>query len=360
MPEELRQPLEIAWTYLEAHQRLQALAILLTSLILAKLVDLAITRLAKRWTGLSETDFDDRLVELLHRPVFVSVFLIGAWFALLPLGLGEVAQLFVQRLIKTVAILLWWGFLHRAGQLILELLGRVERRTPLIEPRTVALLDNILKLVVAGGGIYFLLLVWDIDIGAWLLSAGIVGIALGLAAKDTLANLFSGIFILADAPYDKGDYIVLDTGERGMVTDIGLRSTRLLTRDDVEVTIPNAVIANAKIVNESGGPWLKERIRVQVGVAYGSDIDRVKEVLKKVAVEHPDVCSEPDPRVRFRAFGDSSLDLELLAWIDEPVLRGKVLDALYTTVYKRLGEEGIEIPFPKRDVYLHQVPAPEG
>ncbi len=178
--------------------------------------------------------------------------------------------------------------------------------------------------------------------------------AIGFAAKDTLANLFGGIFILADAPYKVGDFVVLGSGERGEVTQIGLRSTRLLTRDDVEVTVPNAVIANAKIVNESGGPWVKERVRVKVGVAYGSDIDQVREVLMAVAAENPHVEQDPEPRVRFRAFGDSGLDFELLAWVREPVLRGRVLDALNTEVYKRFAAAGIEIPYPKRDVYLHE------
>ena len=77
---------------------------------------------------------------------------------------------------------------------------------------------------------------------------------MGFAAKDTLANLFAGVFILADAPYKIGDFIVLDGGERGRVTKIGIRTTRILTRDDVEITIPNATIANSKIINESGGP----------------------------------------------------------------------------------------------------------
>ena len=89
---------------------------------------------------------------------------------------------------------------------------------------------------------------------AWLASAGVVGIAVGFAAKDTLANLFSGVFILADAPYKIGDYIVLDaTGMRGKVTQIGLRSTRLITRDDVEVTIPNSIMGNSQVINQSGG-----------------------------------------------------------------------------------------------------------
>ena len=119
---------------------------------------------------------------------------------------------------------------------------------------------------------------------------------------------------------------------------------------------PNAVIANSKITNESGGPWEKERIRIAVGVAYGSDVDRVCEVLKATAKAQEHVCAAPEPRVRFRAFGDSSLNFELLCWIDEPVLRGRMVHALNLAVYKAFQRDGIEIPFPQRDVHLRSLP----
>lgn len=142
----------------------------------------------------------------------------------------------------------------------------------------------------------------------WPPPAGILGLAISFAAKDTLANLFAGVFILADSPYKLGDFIILDSGERGAVTQIGIRSTRMLTRDDVEITVPNSIMGNVKILNETGGPGEKYRIRIKVGVAYGSDIDKVQSVLLDVAQRNREVLKTPAPRVRFRAFGDSSLD----------------------------------------------------
>jgi small-conductance mechanosensitive channel len=195
---------------------------------------------------------------------------------------------------------------------------------------------------------------------AWLASAGIAGIAIGFAAKDTLANLFSGVFILADGPYKIGDYVVLESGERGKITQIGIRSTRLLTRDDVEVTIPNAIMGNTRVVNESGGPHEKYRIRVQVAVAYGSDIDQVREVLMGIAASSEAICRDPEPRVRFRTFGASGLDFELLCWVENPELRGRVLDALNSAVYKRFMAEGIEIPYSKHDIYIKEMPQRQG
>jgi small-conductance mechanosensitive channel len=207
-----------------------------------------------------------------------------------------------------------------------------------------------------GAGVYFLFLVWGLDVTAWLASAGIIGIAVGFGAKDTVANFFAGVFILADAPYKIGDFIILDTGERGQVTHIGIRSTRLLTRDDIEVTVPNAVMGNTKIVNETGGPTEKERVRIKVACAYGSDIDHVKQVLLEIGTSHEGVCSDPEPRVRFRTFGASGLELQLLCWIEEPILRGRISDALNTEVYRRFNEEKIEIPYMKQDVYVKEMP----
>jgi small-conductance mechanosensitive channel len=243
-------------------------------------------------------------------------------------------------------------------RLLLGFVSRDQRRFLFIQERTLPLLNNLLIIVVTALAVYFIFLAWQIDVTAWMASAGILGLAISFAAKDTLANLFSGVFIVADAPYKLGDFIVLDSGERGEVTHIGIRSTRLLTRDDVEVTVPNSIMGNAKITNESGGPHEKYRLRVKVGVAYGSDIDKVHAVLLDVANSHPDVAREPAPRVRFRGFGDSSLDHELLCWVEKPVKRGLVLHLLNTEIYKRFMVEEIEIPFPQRDVHLYPAQSP--
>ena len=190
-----------------------------------------------------------------------------------------------------------------------------------------------------------------------LASAGIVGIAVGFAAKDTLANLFSGVFIMADAPYKVGDYVVLDSGERGKITHIGIRSTRMLTRDDVEITIPNSVMGNTKIINESGGPYEKSRCRIPVGVSYDSDIDLVRSVLMDVANSTDTICREPEPRVRFRRFSGSSLDFELLVWIENPEIKGRIIDVLNTAVFKQFKANNIEIPYSKHDLYIKEMPA---
>ncbi len=121
----------------------------------------------------------------------------------------------------------------------------------------------------------------------------------------------------------------------------------------MEITIPNSIMGNTKVINEAGGRHEKYRIRVKVGVAYGSDIDKVNDLLLDEAKQNKNVCKNPIPRVRFRNFGASSLDHELLCWVRKPVFRGKVLHQLNTAVYKRFIKENIEIPFPQRDIHMN-------
>lgn len=193
---------------------------------------------------------------------------------------------------------------------------------------------------------------FGIPVTAVFASAGIAGVAVALAARETLANFFGGISIFLDRPFRAGDYIVLDKGERGEVTEVGLRSTRVRTRDDVMITIPNSVITNVKVINESA-PVPHYRVRIAIGVAYGSDIDQVQSVLMDLARKSELVAPHPEPRVRFRTFGDFSLNFELLCWAKRPHDRGRLVHQLNCAIYKTFAQLNIEIPYPHHEVLLH-------
>lgn len=307
-------------------------------------------------TARTKSGIDDQLILALRGPVAYSLFLGGLGWAVASLELQGTIGFVLPAIIKTIAVLIWSSAAMRLGSIFLEVMSRHRERLAWIQPQTLPLLQMAWKVLIIGGFFYFLLISWHINPTSWVASAGVVGIAIGFAAKDTLSNLFAGVFIAADAPYKIGDFVILEGGLRGQITDIGLRSSRILTRDDIEVTIPNALIANGKIVNETGGRHHKMRVRVKVSVAYGSDIDQVREVLLSCVegVEH--VVSDPIPRVRFREFGSSGLLFELLVWIEEPVYRGRVLDQLNAAIYKAFRASGIEIPYMKQDVYVKELP----
>ena len=333
----------------------QAAIIALAFVLIGKIAEWILSRMIGRIARRSSTDLDDKLVALSHKPIFISFVLVGLFIATQRIGLADAAQDFTLKALKTIATIVWYNFFRNLADLGVNV-ARSRRDSKLVQTGMLQLLQNVIKVVMFALFIYFLFLAWRIDLTAWVASAGIIGLALSFAARDTLSNLFAGVSIVADAPYKTGDFIILDTGERGLVTHIGLRSTRLLTRDDVEITIPNGVIGNSKIINEAGGPSQRHRIRIAVGVAYGSDIDTVIATLESVASDHEEVCNEPAPRVRFRRFGESSLDFELLCWIDRPVDRGRMQHELHCAVYRAFAADDIVIPFPQRDLHVRSMP----
>ena len=342
------------WEVIAQLPILQATIVASVFYAFALIVRLVIFRSLARLSVMTSTLADDHILQHMRKPVFVTVIYFGLSLAVTTAQLPFGTQLIVKLLLSLIVVSWMLGAL-RISTIVLDTLG-TENKYNLIEPRTVPLIDLSVKLITILVSGYILLLIWGINPVGWLASAGIVGIAVGFAAKDSLANLFSGFFIVADAPYKLGDYINLDTGERGKVSAIGLRSTRLLTRADVEITIPNGVIANAKIVNESGGPNLKMRVSIAVGVAYGTDLDRLCEVLIDLAAAHQEVCIDPEPRMRLRGFGASSVDFDLLVWIEHPEYKGRISHELYMRIYKTLQDEGIEIPFSKQDLYIKELP----
>jgi MscS family membrane protein len=339
---------------------LQAALVLTATLALALLVRLLLFRVVLGLSRRTRSGIDDSLVMALRNPVFITILLVGIGWGTLSFTLASGLRFAVSGAIKTLIALIWTGTALKVGDIFLEAMSRNQDRLAWIQPKTLPILRIAWKVLVIGALAYALMIAWHINPTSWLASAGVMGLAIGFAAKDTLANLFAGIFIIADAPYQIGDFVVLKNGVRGVVTDIGMRSSRILTRDDVEVTVPNAIIANAEIINESGGRHQKMRVRVRISVAYGSDIDRVRGILLACARDVPHVVETPAPRVRLREFGDSGLLFELLTWIEEPIYRGLVLDELNTRVYKAFGEAGIEIPYAKQDVYVRQLPPTGG
>jgi|TARA_B100000686_G_scaffold9994_1_gene10082 MscS family membrane protein len=331
---------------------LQAAIIIALGLVLAFIAERLIVATLEKIVARTSSAVDDEVIAALKRPLFLSIFFISLALATYRLNLPTPLTNITLASLTTITVIAWLGFFIRLTHVILGAFSKAQGRYEFVQPSTLPLFDNSAKLLLFLSALYFIFLAWGINVSALIASAGIVGLALSFGAQDALSNIFGGMSILADRPFKVGDFINLDTGERGEVTHIGLRSTRLLTRDDVEISVPNSVMGNAKVINETGGPHEKFRIRVGVGVAYGSDIDQVEQALINVASSHPEICTTPKPLTRFRAFGNSSLDFELLAWVNEPILRGRLEHELHCGVYKAFNEAGIVIPFPQQDIHI--------
>lgn len=338
------------------HPYMRGIMALLVAFTIANLTTFMLTKIIQQIVHRTGSTLDDAVIRALRTPLYWTVIIIGVLACVLLLQLPEAATKIAYSVVISALIIFWSFFSMRVLRALLIKISERPENHAIVRPQTLPLFSNVAAMFVGILAIYFLFETWNIDMTAWIASAGIVGIAVGFAAKDTLANLFAGVLILADAPYEIGDYVVLDSGERGKVTHIGIRSTRILTRDDVEITIPNAIMGSTRITNQSGGPHEKFRIRIPVGVAYGSDIDLVKQILMAIAVEDGEVCKAPEPRVRFRSFGASALEFELLCWVENPELRGRIVDVLNSAIYKQFITHKVEIPYAKHDIYIKQMP----
>ncbi len=319
--------------------------------VIAIIIDLIIRKVLIKLTKFTKSNIDDKIVMLLRKPIFYSILATGLLGALKILELSGNYELTSRRVIYSIVVLIWIIVIIRAlKHVISEAIYKLSDHTGLGKD-IVPLITNIAKIAVIIAGVMTLLAVWHVDITPIWASAGIASAIIALAAKDTLANFFGGISVYFDKPYKVGDYIELDQKERGEVVEIGIRSTRIKTRDDILISIPNSIIANSKIVNESA-PVEHFRVRIPIGVAYGSDIDKVETLLLSVALENDNIIEDPEPRVRFRNFGDSSLNFELLCWAKEPALRGLTIHEMNKKIYKLFAEENVTIPFPQRDLHI--------
>ena len=330
---------------------LKSIVLVIASIIAAKLVDIIFTFIFKRLVDRTKTSLDDKILQLLHKPIFYSILFIGFSVAVKTATLPEYVDFALVGIFKTITIIIWLFVSSKILVMSMEWASRQTTST-LLQKNTLPLFNNLGKIAIGLFGVYFIFLSWDININGILASAGVLGVVLGLAAKDTVSNFFAGIFLMADSPFKEGDYILLETGERGYVKQMGLRSTRFMTRDDIEITIPNSVIAASKIVNESGGPGETERVRITLHISYNSNIDEAKSVLIEIAKNNENVLGTPEPRVRFREFADHGLRLQLLFWIYKPEIRGRTIDAVNTEIYKQFTRRKISIPYPTMEVLL--------
>jgi len=320
-------------------------------LIIAIILRLVITKILTRLTRLTKSDIDDTIIDALKTPIFYTLILVGLISSLGHFSIPEPYDRNIHNILNTLIVIFWMvasiriikTVATRGIKKVFDLTGLSKDIIPLIA--------TFIRIAVFIAALMAIFSIWHIDITPLIASAGIASAVIAFAAKDTIANFFGGISVFLDKPYKIGDYIELDSKERGEVVEIGVRSTRIKTRDDILISIPNSIIANSKIVNESA-PVENFRVRVPIGVAYGSDIELVEKTLLEITDENENLLDDPEPRVRFRTFGDSSLNFELLAWAIEPSLRGKTIHELNKVIYHRFAKLGIQIPFPQRDLHI--------
>jgi small-conductance mechanosensitive channel len=225
-----------------------------------------------------------------------------------------------------------------------------------VEPGLGYAINTFLKYLMLAVGFLIALNVVGLDLRFLFVFAGAVGIGIGMGLQSMAANVISGFTLIFGGKLRKGDWIeVADT--MGMVTDIYLRATNVRTRDNIEYLIPNTEFISGTLVNYSlGSPLI--RIEVPVGVSYEADPQQVSQILLDVAAKERLVSKEKAPVVRFVEFGDSSINFELLIWINvRTTPRRRVRSNLYYAIFAELAKSGIEIPFPQQDLHVRSMVA---
>ena len=200
-------------------------------------------------------------------------------------------------------------------------------------------------------GCFFAVKVISLDLSALAVLIGALGIGIGFGLQNVVSNFISGLIILAERPIALGHRIEVG-GVAGQVTRINLRSTTVVTNDNITIIVPNSDFISQPVTNWSHGDP-KVRFRLPVGVAYGSDVEKLRALLLEVAAENPVALKLPAPSVRFLGFGDSALNFELAIWTIEMAQRPtRFRSDFYFAIERKLRENGIEIPFPQRDLHL--------
>ncbi|MBE9118969.1 mechanosensitive ion channel [Lusitaniella coriacea LEGE 07157] len=219
---------------------------------------------------------------------------------------------------------------------------------------TIAVISNYTFIFI---GTIVVLQLWGLELSSLTVFAGVLGVGIGLGVQGIAKEFMSGLVIIFERPVQVGDFV--EIGDlMGTVEHISVRSTTILTLDRISVILPNSRFLEAEVINWSHRSPVS-RLKIPVGVAYGSPLETVQTILLDAAKEHRDVLSQPPPYVLFTGFGDSSLDFELMVWIIEPTKQFRIKSDLYFLIEAQLRDRGVEIPFPQRDLHVRSGSLPE-
>lgn len=340
---------------------LQKIAVFVGALLSTVLVAWVLIKLLDKWVRhavrKSRSGLDDTLLNALKGPLVFLVLLMGLYWALRrgDFIINPDNPVLASIFFVLFSLLAFWAALRVITGLLDWYTEEVAHITetsfddhvlPFFRRITIIFLIVILAIV--------LLAHFNVNVSALVTTLGIGTLAVALAAQEVFGNMISGFIILIDRPFRIGDRVEIEELDTwGDVQDITLHSTRILTRDHRMVSIPNALIGKNRVVNHSI-PSTTYRVQTHVSVAYGSDIDHVREVLIAAIRAEDWVMQEERVEALFLEFQDSGLLFRVRCWIEHFVETRRVIDKMNSAIYKALAEAGIEIPFPQRVVHLYQ------
>jgi len=338
-----------------AKEILSALLILAFFWILAQLAVLALNKWGKRIAAFTSTDLDDRILHRITPHVSRLLVILGIYLAIRSLPLHEKLIMVFSGVLFIALVIIVFNLVYHAFDELLQwyIAGRQDNSDALISRHMIPIAEKLTMLFLMGTALIVILKHFNYDIFSVVTALGIGSLAIGLAAKDTLANMISGFTLMLDQPFRIGDRIQLAGGQVGDVAGIGLRSTKIKTLDNQLLIIPNSDLCNTMLINQDF-PDARAKGRIDIGVAYGSDVDRVKALLTVTALEVEDVLRDPAPEAYFVSFGDSALNMSLFFWVEEYSRQFSATDKINSLIIRRFTENSIEIPFPIRTVIMEK------
>ena len=309
----------------------------------------------QRLTNQTQTQLDDVIVQAVRLPLRLSIIVWG-----MQLALGQIEAVpatwagGLDRFFFTLyAIIIYLALYWLISGLINWYAQEVSHRTATDwDDRFLALFRRIALVVLTAVVIITVLGRYGVEVSGLVTTLGIGSLAIALAAQETLGDMISGFTIMIDQPFKVGDRVeVQEIDTWGDVVDIGLRSTRIRTLDSRTISVPNSVIGKGLIVNYSA-PTARYRVQTQVGIAYGSDIEKARQVM--IEAIRAEEWVMPDERIEalFLEFGDSALIFRVRCWIEHYVETRRIIDKMNTALYLALNREGIEISLPQRVVHM--------
>jgi small-conductance mechanosensitive channel len=338
----------------------RALLILAASYGAAFVLSGTVVRLLMARARRTAADGDDALVRSIGRPLALALFMVGARFVLAVVPIPEAFELRLAQLVFAVCVGAACLALVRAWRLLLFWWAR-EPGDGAPKPWSAdfgPLLGKLGALLIGLIGFTTVLENVGVDVKTLVVSLGVGSLAVGLAAQDTLANMFAGFTLLLDRPFRVGERIQLASGEIGDVETIGLRATRIRTPDETMLVLPNTILTKEKVVNLSR-PTRSLTTRVAVSAAYGSELAEVRRILLEAARRSALVEPTREPVVLLNRFGDFAVEYLLVFWVRDYVDQGLARSEIQEEIYRRFQETGIEVPFPVRRI-IQEAASPAG
>lgn len=336
-----------------AKEILAALLIFAIFWLLSGLVVKILNKWGKSLTSFTSTELDDRLLSRITPHISRLFIIMGSYLAIRSLPLNEKLLLIVSGLIYLFLVLLICTLIYHIVDEVLKwyTARQEEASRTVLSRQLVPIAEKLISLLLLGTALIIVLKHFNIDIFSLVTALGIGSLAIGMAAKDTLAHMISGFTIMLDRPFRIGDRIQLIGGQLGDVIDIGLRSTKIKTLDNQLLIIPNSDLCNTMLTNQAF-PNVRVKGRINISVAYGSDVDMVKSLLVSTALEIDTVLAEPLPEAFLVSFGDFALNMSLFFWVEDYATLFATTDSVNTAIIKRFRENNVEIPFPVRTIIM--------